>query len=59
VCQRQIAARIGASALTVIRAVDLNHEAQRGSKEVRNEAPEQWHLPAKHHAQTAATDLSP
>ncbi|MEO6598558.1 MAG: hypothetical protein ABIQ16_01705 [Polyangiaceae bacterium] len=37
------AARISASALSVIRAIDLNHEPLRGSQEVCDEAPEQRH----------------
>jgi hypothetical protein len=38
--ERNIAAGVGALALTVIRAIDLNHEALRGSQEVCDEAPE-------------------
>jgi hypothetical protein len=45
--QRCIPARVTACALGVIRAIDLNHETLSGSKEIRDEAPEQRHLPAK------------
>jgi len=36
--ERGIAARVSAAPFGVIRAIDLNDEALRGSQEVRNEA---------------------
>jgi len=53
-------ARISTLALAVIRAIDLDDEAPRGCQEVRDEEPEQRHLPAKEHAaQTAPTNAPP
>jgi len=48
--ERRIPARVSATALAVIRAIYLNHEALRGSQEIRDEAPEQRHLPADDYA---------
>jgi len=57
--ERPITGAVSAPAFAVIRAVDLRHEALRGSQEICDEAPEQWHLPAKEHAQTAPTNALP
>jgi hypothetical protein len=38
--ERNITAGVSPLALAVIRAIDLNHEALRGSQEVCDEAPE-------------------
>ena len=43
----RVKARIGVLTLAVIRAIDPNHETLRVSREVRDEAPERSHLPAK------------
>ena len=57
--ERRITARVSGRAFAVVRAVDLNHEALRGSEEIRDEAPEHGHLPAKDYAQAAPADASP
>ena len=57
--ERRIPAGIRAPSLAVIRAIDLDYEALRGRQEVRDEAPEQWHLPAKDYAQAAPADALP
>jgi len=43
----------------VIRAIDLDHEALRGSQEVCDEAPEQGHLAAKDYAQPTPAEARP
>lgn len=58
-CASELERRATAGALAVIRAIDVNHEALRGSQEICDEAPEQWHLPAKDDAQAAPANLSP
>jgi hypothetical protein len=57
--ERRITAGVGALASTVVRAIDLDHETLRGSKEIRNETPEQRHLPANDRAQALAADALP
>ena len=57
--ERRISARIREPALAVIRAIDLDDEALRGSQKVRDEATEQRHLPTKEHTQAAAANASP
>ena len=43
----------------VIRAIDFDHGPLRGSVEIRDEAPEQRHLPANDRAQAPAADAPP
>ena len=57
--ERRIPAGIRAPSLAVIRAIDLDYEALRGRQEVRDEAPEQWHLPAKEHAEPPPAEMVP
>jgi hypothetical protein len=57
--ERRITARVSASVLAVIRAIDLNHETLRGSEKIRNEEPEQWYLPTKDDAQATPANVSP
>ena len=57
--ERRITTGVNAPALSVILAVDLNHETLRGSQEVCDEATEQRHLPAKDHAELPAAKMVP
>ena len=57
--ERHITAGVGARSFAVILAIDFNHEALRGSQEVRDEAAEQRYLAAKEHAQTAPANAVP
>jgi hypothetical protein len=57
--KRRITAGVSAGAPTVVRAIDLDHETLRGSQEVRDETPEQRHLPAKHDAEPPPANALP
>jgi hypothetical protein len=45
--ERCVSPRVSTPTFDVVRAIDLDHETLRGSKEIRDEAPEQRDLPAK------------
>ena len=52
-------ARIGASRLGVMPAIDLDHSPMSGRREVSDEAQKQRHLTAKHHAELMPAKASP
>lgn len=54
----RIPARVSATVLVVVRAIDLAHEALTGRVEFRDEAPEQWHLSSKDDAQAMAANAT-
>ena len=59
VLERRISARVSGSALAVVRAIDLNHEALRGRVEVGDEATEQGYLATNDDAQAAPANALP
>jgi hypothetical protein len=47
---------IGARPWRMRGPIDFDHEAQLGNVQVRDEAPCEWHLPSKGHAEPPAAD---
>jgi hypothetical protein len=57
--QHRITSLISPHPLGVIAAINLDHKPPRGRIEIRDEAPKQRHVPAKHHAQPPPANTSP
>ena len=57
--EHRVTARISASLLVVVPAIDPDHEPPSGRQEVSNAAPEQRHLATEHHAESAAANAVP
>ena len=57
--QHRIAAGVSAILLSVIPAIDLNHEPLSRRQEISDEATEQRHLAAEDHAEPAAANANP